>query len=203
MAEVERVDPGLCGALQLSHNPIDANVDGGWPMPKLPSGLQLAISRHALFDHGGNWFSCPDGHFWFWVPGPEMGEPPYDLEVEIMAQAIHAPAPDSREDVKKYIRVLEMRSDGKYAWRGEWLSDFPQYTKLNERDLAAWTEWLSGPEIDQFLDATIEECRRLAAISKGAQGYAVFRGDSQERKSEPGGWTSGFHLLQRPEDCGT
>ena len=158
-------------------------------MPKLPSGLQLAVSRDALFDHGGNWFSCPEGHFWFWVPAPEVGPPPYDPETEIMAIAQHAPAPGSREEAKQYLRVLEMRPDGKYSWRGEWLSQFPRDTKLDERDLAAWKEWLIHPQTDQFLDATIEECRRLAQGSKSAQGYAVVEGNnSPEDKQDPYGW---------------
>lgn len=162
-------------------------------MPKLPSGLELAISRHALFDHGGNWFSCPDGNFWFWIAAPEMGPPPYDLEAEIMQSAAHAPVPRSREKAKKYLRILEMCPDGKYAWRGEWLFEFPRYTALNEQDLAAWNEWLAGSEIGQFLDATIEECQRLAELAKHAQGYAVFqKADSREENSEPGGWIKGF-----------
>jgi hypothetical protein len=170
-------------------------------MPKLPSGLQLAISRDSLFDHEGNWFSCPDGHFWFWAPSPEMGPPPYDLEAEMTSHAVHAPAPEHREEAKKYLRVLEMRPDGKYAWRGEWLSEFPKYTKLDERDLAAWNEWLRGPGVDEFLDATIEECHRLAAISRSARGYAMFRGpEPQDRKSAPDGWTTGFELLRRSDN---
>jgi hypothetical protein len=161
-------------------------------MPELPSGLQLAISRDALFDHGGNWFTCPDGHFWFWVPAPEMGPPPFDLDAEIMQQAQHAPIPSSREEAKQYLRVLEMRPDGKYSWRGEWLSLFPRYTDLDDRDLAAWNEWINRPQTEQFLDATIEECRRLAEVSKNAKGYAVIQEDrppGQEKSA--GGWVKG------------
>ncbi len=162
-------------------------------MPELPSGLQLAISRDALFDHGGNWFTCPDGHFWFWVPAPEMGPPPYDLDTEIMLHAQHAPVPATREEAKMYIKVFEMCSDGKYSWRGEWLSLFPRYTELDERDLAAWNDWLNRPQTDQFLDETIEKCHHLAEISRRAQGYAVVQGASPPNdEPDSNGWRNSF-----------
>jgi hypothetical protein len=166
-------------------------------MPKLPSGLELAISRDALFDHGGNWSSCPDGHFWYWAPAPEIGPPPYEPGAEIMQQAAHAPVPKDREEAKKYLHVLEMRPDGKYTWRGEWLFEFPKYTKVDERDLSAWNEWLARPETDRFLDATVEECRRLADVSRSAQGYVVAEpADPPDDNSRPGGWK---RALFRPQ----
>jgi hypothetical protein len=154
-------------------------------MPQLPSGLTLAISRDALFDHGGNWVECPDGHFWFWLPGPEMGPAPFDPDREILQIAEHAPAPRHREDAKRFVRVLEMRSDGRYGWRGEWLHRFPLITELDDRDLAAWNAWISRPEIDQFLDEVIAECSRLAEVSRHAQGYVVSVGDGERDEN---GW---------------
>ena len=90
-------------------------------MPELPSGLNLAITRGALFDHGGNWFKCPDGHFWYWTPAPEMGPPPYDINDEGSSIAQHAPVPTSREEAKRFIQVAELNDSGMYAWRGELL----------------------------------------------------------------------------------
>lgn len=157
-------------------------------MPQLPSGLQLAISRDALFDHGGNWFECPAGHFWYWGPSEEMGEPPFSLEAEIMQKAEHAPAPRNREEAKRFLRVLEMRDDGKYGWRGEWLSGFPRYTELSNSDFAAWNAWLDRPETARFLDETVAECERLAEVSRRATGYAVLTDVSEPDDS---GWRGG------------
>lgn len=54
-------------------------------MPLLPSGFKLEISRDALFDHGGNWFECPDGEFWYWAPDAQIMRPaPYELGSEII-----------------------------------------------------------------------------------------------------------------------
>lgn len=142
-------------------------------MPKLPSGLHLGISRSALFDHGGNWFSCPDGHFWYWVPDPEMGPGPYESGTTITQVAQYAAVPQSREEAKRFIHVLEFTDETNYVWRGEWLDTFPRYRELSTDDQQSWNEWLNGPSGKSFLDKTIEECRRLAEVSRHAQGYAI------------------------------
>ena len=109
---------------------------GRYFMPKLPSGIELAISKRALFDHGGNWFKCPDGHFWYWFPDPEMGDPPFDANDEILQVALHAPVPKDREEAKHFVYVLELdRNQNEIHWRGEWLAWFPRYTELDARDL--------------------------------------------------------------------
>lgn len=158
-------------------------------MPELPSGLNFAITRDALFDHGGNWFNCPDGHFWFWVPAPVMGPPPYDINGEVETIAQHAPVPTNREEVKRFINVVEMNDAGLYSWGGEWLSLFPRYIDLDELDLAEWNVWISRPETIAFLDDTILECQRLAASSRRARGYAVV--ESAE-KPDVDGVVSGY-----------
>ena len=145
-------------------------------MPELPSGVSFAITRSALFDHGGNWFNCPDGHFWFWVPAPEMGPPPYDINGEVENIAEHAPVPTNRQEVKRFITVVQINDNGLYSWGGEWLSLFPRYIDLEERDLAAWITWIERPETTAFLDDTIIECQRLAEVSRQARGYAVVEG---------------------------
>jgi hypothetical protein len=154
-------------------------------MPELPSGLSLYISRDALFDHGGNWFNCPDGHFWYWVAAPEMGQPPFGLYDEVMQAAEHERVPRKREEMKKFIRVLVKRTDGKVTWTGEWLADFPRYMSLDERDQAAWRAWLAEPKVDKFLDDAIAECERLAEICRHATGYAVHQ-DGKEGQTKEG-----------------
>jgi hypothetical protein len=140
----------------------------------LPSGLELGLSADAPFDHQGNWTRCPDGHFWYWVPAPETGSPPFALDYEYLQMPEHAEAPKNRDDVKKFIRVVERGSGGEFGWRGEWLSTFPRWTKLDAGDLAAWNKWIESAETNAFLDKAVVECQRLAEVSRKARGYAVF-----------------------------
>ena len=167
-------------------------------MPVLPSGLQLAVSSDALFDHGGNWFNCPDGHFWYWIAAPEMGPPQYDLNAEVTLIAQHAPVPINREEVKLFIRVLEQDTGGMYAWRGEWLSLFPRHIELDDSDLDAWNAWIDRSETNKFLDDTIAKCQRLAEVSERASGYAVVEGSGEPSE---GGWIRGN--LRIPLDKGS
>ena len=144
-------------------------------MPELPSGLKLAINWGALFDHGGNWFGCTPGHFWYWVPNKKINPPPFRTDREqILQSAEHAPVPRDRDEVKQYIRVFELLDDGTRLWRGEWLSSFPQYTNLDERDMAVWTTWVESPGNLEFLDNAIKECQRLADGAADACGLPVF-----------------------------
>lgn len=144
-------------------------------MPLLPSGLKLAISRDALFDHGGNWFGCPSGHFWYWAADAQiMGPGPYELCSEILRSAEHAPAPSSIEGVKKFIYILECEDDEKWGWRGEWLEQFPQYRILSPEDQLVWNAWVESEEIQEFLLETLQICGRLANESRSASGFAVF-----------------------------
>jgi hypothetical protein len=142
-------------------------------MPTLPSGLTLAISSDALIDNGTNWFHCPQGHFWYWMIDSELNPPPFELEETILQAPAHAPAPNDRDGVKNFIRVLEMSNDGKFGWRGEWLATFPQYTALDDMDFAAWQTWMEKPETQRFLDEAMERCQRLATLAQEAQGYFV------------------------------
>jgi hypothetical protein len=142
-------------------------------MPTLPSGLRFGISRNALFDHGGNWFNCPDGYFWYWVPDVNMGPGPFESGTEIVQVAQHAPTPKSRDEAKKFIHVLEFTDDTNYVWRGEWLDSFPRFQILSNDDIKVWNDWLNGPSGQDFLDKTIEECQRLAEVSRHSRGFAV------------------------------
>jgi hypothetical protein len=145
-------------------------------MPDLPSGLRLAISRDALFEHGGNSFLCPEGHFWFWIADPEiMGDLPFDPDAEIITALRHAAVPKDRDEVKNYIRVFEIGEDDKIIWRGELLAEFPRWTKLDADDLEAWNAWVNTPEIDEFLDEAMEKCQQLAKMSRKASGYMTLR----------------------------
>ena len=165
-------------------------------MPTLPSGLRLALSRDALFDHGGNWFACPADHFWYWMPDPELGPPPFDLGSEVLQVAQHAEVPSDRDAAKRFIRVLEFMDDGILGWRGEWLASFPSFTALDDNDLQAWKEWLALPITVSFIDETIERCKYLAEVSARAQGYAVVTESIPGREE---GWRPMVHEPRRRE----
>jgi hypothetical protein len=155
-------------------------------MPQLPSGLTLALSRDAVIEHTENWFACPDGHFWFWAPAPELGAPPYSFDTDILQMPEHAAVPTNREEVKAFIRVLELHN-GLYCWRGEWLADFPKYTTLDAADAAAWHAWLNRPAIDAFLYETIERCAKMAEVARTAVGYVVGTEIKDRPSHEDGG----------------
>lgn len=144
-------------------------------MPTLPSGLTLALSRHALIEHGEQWFSCPEGHFWYWDAAPEMGSPPFSLTDGGLQIPAHAPVPASRAEAAGFVRVLEMADNGLLGWRGEWLATFPRFRVLSPEDEAAWREWLDRPEVDEFLDVTLEKCAAMARLARDSSGHAVFR----------------------------
>ena len=144
-------------------------------MPELPSGLKLAISRDALFDHGGNWFQCPEGHFWYWTPDEDiMGSGPYSLGSEILRSAVHAPVPATVEDVKKYIYVLECLDGENWGWRGEWLDQFPKFRTLTNEDRVVWNDWIESRDIQTYLKETIAECQRLSELNHTASDMARF-----------------------------
>ena len=144
-------------------------------MPILPSGLKLAISRDALFYHGGNWFNCPEGYFWYWMPDQEiMGAGPYTFGAEVLRSAVHAPVPKTIEAVKKYVYVLECEQGDKWGWRGEWLNLFPQFRVLSAEDQTAWDDWVASDSIQSYLEETMFECQKLADLSIVATGMATF-----------------------------
>jgi hypothetical protein len=142
-------------------------------MPILPSGLSLGISRNALIDQGRNQYHCPEGHFWYWDIAPETGPAPFDPDTEILQIQAHALAPTNREEAKRFIRVFEILDDGLWRWRGERLDSFPRYMTLDDRDAAAWQSWLEGAKMLQFLDETVEICRRLSKVARESIGYVV------------------------------
>ena len=142
-------------------------------MPKLPSGLMLGLSREALYSPGVNWFTCPDGHFWYWTPDPETGLGPFPPGHEIIHIPQHAAVPASTEEAKQYVRVIVFDSDTTFYWPGEWLSSCPTLIALDNVDLDAWRAWLAEPKQVKFLGDTIAECQKFAIRSRGAQGYAV------------------------------
>lgn len=148
-------------------------------MPRLPSGLELAVYTGHIMEPTTNWFRAPDGHFWFWVPDENAKEPPFEPGYEFLQKAVTAPVPTSVSEVLAFVRVLIRAEDGKYFWRGETLADFPRFESLSGSDRSAWDAWLVEPDRQTFLRNAIEKCRRQAEVNRHAQGYAVARGSTQ------------------------
>ncbi len=64
----------------------------------------------------------------------------------------HVTAAHSGDRVRP--RVFGYQGGQEQRWR--------LYTNLDGRDVAAWTAWVESPDIQEFLDDTINECQRLA-----------------------------------------
>lgn len=141
-------------------------------MPTLPSGLKLGLMINHIMEPDRNWFRAPEGHFWYWQPVPEIS-PPFVPGQELRSRPATAPVPTSRETVAKHIRVGIGREGGRFYWRGETLSEFPQYGSLSEEDAIKWQKWLEIESIQEFMDSVINKCQIQAEINKDATGYAM------------------------------
>ena len=146
---------------------------GGADMLELPSGQKLKLSRKSLIRGRFYWCKCPPGHFLFLAPVTELTPPPYELTDKFFTAPKHAPVPRDREEAKQYVQVLQHLGDGRYLWRGEWLSTFPLYAELDDQDMAAWAAWLDHPDTQAYLDDTIKECQRLAEKAARVRGHEM------------------------------
>ena len=163
-------------------------------MPKLPSGLQLAISKEHILEPDINWFHAPDGHFWYWIPAEE-DPPPFGPYHEQIRQPKHAPVPQSKEEMSKFIQVLIMRDDGMYYWLGDYMYEFPFLMKsLSKEDQVAWKKWLDTDPVQAFLDTAIQECQTQSIINKDATGSVtgVVPNDSDSD------WINIEHVVNNP-----
>jgi hypothetical protein len=147
-------------------------------MPTLPSGISLALSAAPIPERlGPDWFSCPEGHFWYETPDVALSPPPYTPQTQdILMDFKHAPVPTSHAELARYLAVLQQGPDGRWWWAGDTLAAFPRYLLLDDADLAAWRAWLDREETRRAMDEWIERCRRQAASNRDARGFAVFRG---------------------------
>lgn len=81
--------------------------------------------------------------------------------------------------MSQFIRVVLGLPDGMMYWAGDYLSDFPFFTKLNDEDLTSWQKWAASPPVIEFVDETIVRCQMQAMINKEAQSYATVKTDTQ------------------------
>jgi hypothetical protein len=140
------------------------------PITLPSSGVTLTLDGRAPVEHGRDWFECPaEGHFWLWVPSSEA-RPPYELGKQIVLVLDHAPAPRSRAEMARFIRVVELMPNGLYGWDGETLDTFPRYRTISATDRAAWDAWIADSERQNYLDRQIRRCWRLAERAKHTTG---------------------------------
>jgi hypothetical protein len=124
-------------------------------------------------DH--NWFKAPENHFWYWAPAEE-DPPPYNEEDGAnITQPATAPVPTTRDEVKKFIRVIIEEPGRKMFWEGDYLAEFPFFRTLSKDDLIAWEKWLEQPGTLEFLDKAISKCQIQAEANKDATGWAVIK----------------------------
>ena len=143
-------------------------------MPVLPSGLELLLDISEIMEPDLNWFKAPDGHFWYWRAADE-NPPLFKAEDQLYRQPQSAPVPGTRDEMKKFVRVIVKEPDGIHFWEGDYLAEFPFFRQLSEEDLLAWNEWLDRPELGEFLDRGIAKCQTQSEINKEASGWAVIR----------------------------
>jgi len=139
-------------------------------MPKLPSGLEIGLDLLAT-DMGENWFSCPPGHFWYWLPD---AQPPYPRHIECTTSAVNAKVPESLEELEKFIVVLFKEEEIGYYWTGEFLSEFPKYIVLNEEDKAAFNAWLEGEQVQVWLAKQLNRLEQFAGSAQNSSIIPVF-----------------------------
>ncbi len=141
-------------------------------MPTLPSGLRLALGDKLILKTvERNFFSCPEGHFWY----KNFDEPPPGgyWDTQGMFAYAHAEVPTTIEELSPYIQVLVKREDDSFYWKGDVLSDFPRYIELSSEDLAAWNVWIRSPELEPWLLGKIETCYEQSIEAQKATGFLV------------------------------
>jgi hypothetical protein len=148
---------------------------------QLPSGLALQLSGEALIVPDSSWFDCPVGHFWYWAQAAHISSVPPNQEPGILQVPMHAPAPGTPEEIKLYVRVLELRPDGVFRWRGEWLAGFPKYLQLEPRDALAWSNFVAAPQVQAFLVQAMARCSQLSRGGSAEQDLARRRGSGKRR----------------------
>jgi len=132
-------------------------------MPLLPSGLMLGISALAIPDRPDDIVSRPPGHFLYFKPDDvACGPPPYHEGQLLEMHLVAAPLPQSHEELKPYIQLIQLNNRRESWWAGEWLSEFPGRMQLDQADLKAWQTWLGSKETLDYLDEIILVCHRQA-----------------------------------------
>ena len=145
-------------------------------MPQLPSGRLMAISRGHILEPGTRWFPCPDGHFWFQTPDLAINAPPYQRDQEILCDFVHAPVPQSVEEMAHYVDVVEIFSDDQVQLTGIRFDSTERPSDWSDEDWRAFEAWRRSDHAvtRAFLEQTLERCRAQAEANKSNSGGVVF-----------------------------
>ena len=147
-------------------------------MPTLPSGRVLALSMNHILKPGVQMFTCPEGHYWYQEPDRALSAPPFQRDMDVLCDFVHAPCPTTREEALKILHVYEVYGKDEqtpYHWPGYKAGDPEAFAELTPEDRAAWDEWVASPRTQQFLDTVIDKCRQQAEANRKSPGYMVFR----------------------------
>ena len=147
-------------------------------MPTLPSGRVLALSMHHILEPGFKMFACPEGHYWFQEPDRALNAPPFQRDMDVLCDFVHAPCPTTREEALRILHVYEAYGKDEqktYHWPGYKAGDPEAFAELTPEDRAAWDEWVASPKTQQFLDTVIDKCRQQAEANRKSPGYMKFR----------------------------
>ena len=86
-------------------------------MPTRPSGRVRALSMTHILEPGVQMFSCPEGHYWFQEPDRALNAPPFQRDMEVLCDFVHAPCPTTREEALRKRR-RRRRGDRSRLMRG-------------------------------------------------------------------------------------
>lgn len=130
-------------------------------MPRLPSGLRLALDASAPFQPTEPLWPIPVGHYFRAAPDPTMPRPyrrdqPLRMGIGVIA------APKTPSEALAHCRLIRIDDDNMTWWKGEYAHEFPLFETLSADDLAAWQEWLAAERTQGFLKSVVDKCQRLA-----------------------------------------
>jgi hypothetical protein len=110
-------------------------------MPLLPSGRLAGIIAWHIFEPGRPWFPCPDGHFWFETPDFAINAPPFERDQDVICSIVHAPVPQSPEEMARYIHIAEHDGDDSALLTGKRLDCTEPPLGWTEEDWTGFVEW--------------------------------------------------------------
>lgn len=140
-------------------------------MPQLPSGRRMAVGRMHILKPGTQWFACPEGHFWYQTPDLAINAPPFQRDQTVICDVVHAPVPQSAEEMARYINIIEVFSDERIQLTGLRLDCAERPSDWSEADWVAFKDWRASDSIREFVEETIEQCRAQAESNRSSSGF--------------------------------
>ncbi|MEY2714178.1 MAG: hypothetical protein RIT24_521 [Planctomycetota bacterium] len=155
-------------------------------MPVLPSGRKFGISINHILEPGTQWFRCPEGHFWYRTPDLALNAPPYHPEQEILCDVVHAPCPQTIDEMERFVEVIEDVGVNQTVPIGLTLDQSTCPEGWSAEDCAVWNEWRRSPRTLEFLERAMVKCRQQAEANVVLGGPVTF---THVQEEELGGAT--------------